>query len=215
MGDRVPNAIPEHDTPEVEIFGMEGVPPDDLARHYDGLPVVPYKRLKISEGGLLPLLAAQKANIPSDMEVAAGLGTGFGLSGSLGLGGVRVPSGAMAAPSMSFGVTAPVLASPPMPMIPASPPPPAASHPYPVPPVPPLTSNSPFNAATSSFPVPLSAPVASNVPEASCKLVNPPSTDPVTGKLIPGSIIIAPDIDLSMVAPLLLYSIIYLICILT
>lgn len=189
---------------------MEGVPPEDLARHYDGLPVVPFKRLKISEGGLLPLLAAQKANIPSEMELAAGLGAGFGLSGSLA--SVRVPPAVMATPSMSFGVTAPVLASPPMPMNPASPPPPAASYPYPVPPVPPLTSNSPFNAALPSVPAPLSVPVAapltnspSDVPEASCKLVNPPSTDPVTGKLIPGSIIIAPDIDLSMVAHLLLY----------
>lgn len=41
---RVPNAIPGHDTPELEIFGMEGVPPEDLQRHWDDLPIVEYKK---------------------------------------------------------------------------------------------------------------------------------------------------------------------------
>lgn len=41
---RVPNALPGHDTPELEIFGMEGVPPEDLQRHWDDLPIVEYTK---------------------------------------------------------------------------------------------------------------------------------------------------------------------------
>jgi len=59
--DTVPNSVPGHDTPEIEIFGMQGVPPEDLQRHFDGLPPVPYKRSKLGDAGLVSLLAAQKA----------------------------------------------------------------------------------------------------------------------------------------------------------
>lgn len=61
--ERVPNAIAGHDTPEVEVYGMEGIPTGDLERHRQGLPPQPFKRPKFLEsGGLLPLLAAQKAS---------------------------------------------------------------------------------------------------------------------------------------------------------
>lgn len=61
--EKVPNSITGHDTPEMEIYGMEGVPRGDIERHQQGLPPVPYKRPKFLEsGGLLPLLAAQKAS---------------------------------------------------------------------------------------------------------------------------------------------------------
>ena len=61
--DKVPNSTAGHDTPELEIYGMEGVPKGDLERHQQGLPLVPHKRPKFLEsGGLLPLLAAQKAS---------------------------------------------------------------------------------------------------------------------------------------------------------
>ena len=59
--DSVPNAVKGHDTPEIEIFGMQGVPPEDLQRHFDGLPIVPYKKSRLGEAGLVSLLAAQKA----------------------------------------------------------------------------------------------------------------------------------------------------------
>jgi hypothetical protein len=57
----VPNSLPAHSTPELDIFGMQGVPPEDLQRHYDGLPIVPYKRSGMGEAGLVTMLAAQKA----------------------------------------------------------------------------------------------------------------------------------------------------------
>lgn len=61
--ERVPNAIAGHDTPEVEVYGMEGIPAGDLDRHRQGLPPQPFKRPRFLEsGGLLPLLAAQKAS---------------------------------------------------------------------------------------------------------------------------------------------------------
>jgi hypothetical protein len=59
--DTVPNSVPGHDTPEIDIFGMQGIPPEDLQRHFDGLPPVPYKRSKLGDAGLVSLLAAQKA----------------------------------------------------------------------------------------------------------------------------------------------------------
>lgn len=31
---RVPNAKPERESTEIEIFGMQGIPPDVLAAHY-------------------------------------------------------------------------------------------------------------------------------------------------------------------------------------
>jgi hypothetical protein len=63
---KIPNALEGHDTPEIEIYGMDGVPEDDLRRHREGLPMVPYKRSRLMEpgAGMLPLLAAQKAAIP-------------------------------------------------------------------------------------------------------------------------------------------------------
>ena len=65
---RVPFAVEGHDSPEPEIFGMQGVPLEDLQRHYEGLPLVPFKKMRVSEGSLLPLLAAQKAAIPQDYQ---------------------------------------------------------------------------------------------------------------------------------------------------
>lgn len=59
--DTVPNSIHGHDTPEIEVFGMQGVPPEDLQRHYDGLPIVPYKKSRMGDAGLVSMLAAQKA----------------------------------------------------------------------------------------------------------------------------------------------------------
>lgn len=59
--DTVPNSVHGHDTPEIEIFGMQGVPPEDLQRHYDGQPIVPYKKSRLGDAGLVSLLAAQKA----------------------------------------------------------------------------------------------------------------------------------------------------------
>lgn len=63
---KVPNAIEGRDTPELEIYGMMGVPLEDLQKHREGLPIGPFKRNRLTEpgAGMLPLLAAQKAAIP-------------------------------------------------------------------------------------------------------------------------------------------------------
>jgi hypothetical protein len=67
----VPNAIDGHDSPELEIFGMDGVPAGDLQRHQSGLPPAPYNprsRLVVGDAGsLLPLLAAQKVQVAAQL----------------------------------------------------------------------------------------------------------------------------------------------------
>lgn len=69
---KIPNALEGHDTPEVEIYGMEGIPAEDLERRRRGESFVAYKRSKLTEpgAGMLPLLAAQKAAIPEEAPVA-------------------------------------------------------------------------------------------------------------------------------------------------
>ena len=44
---------------------MDGVPLEDIQRHYDGLPLVPYTKSKliIGDSSILPILAAQKASV--------------------------------------------------------------------------------------------------------------------------------------------------------
>lgn len=59
--DSVPNALPAHSSPELEIFGVQGIPPEDMQRHYDGLPIAEFKKSVLGEAGLVSLLAAQKA----------------------------------------------------------------------------------------------------------------------------------------------------------
>ena len=36
---RVPNAKPERESTEIEIYGMQGIPPDVLAAHYGELGI--------------------------------------------------------------------------------------------------------------------------------------------------------------------------------
>lgn len=69
---KIPNALDGHDTPEIEIYGMDGVPEEDLKRHREGLGMVPFKRSRLMEpgAGMLPLLAAQKAALPDLPEVS-------------------------------------------------------------------------------------------------------------------------------------------------
>lgn len=64
-----------HDTPELEIFGMDGVPQDDLQRHLDGLPIVPYNKTKmiLGDASILPLLAAQKVSVASQLAESKNL----------------------------------------------------------------------------------------------------------------------------------------------
>lgn len=54
-----------HDSPELEIYGMDGIPMEDLQRYYDGLPIIPYTKSKliIGDSSILPILAAQKASV--------------------------------------------------------------------------------------------------------------------------------------------------------
>lgn len=63
---KIPNALEGHDTPEVEIYGMDGIPEEDLKRHKEGLPIIPYRRSRLIDPntGIVSLLASQKAAMP-------------------------------------------------------------------------------------------------------------------------------------------------------
>lgn len=76
---------------------MEGVPSEDLARHQRGEPIVSFKRLKVSEGGLLPLLAAQKASVPSGPDMRRDLLTRTS-SSSLASGAMTVTGNGIMSP---------------------------------------------------------------------------------------------------------------------
>ena len=179
---RVPCALPGHDTPEISIFGMEGIPPEDLQRHRDGLPIQPYKRMKVSEGGLLPLLAAQKASVP---EVSSTSTTDYSLFVAPAAVGMQpVVSPPMPSYPLSTGVSSP----PSMTMVPATvtTPSPHAS---------PVISSGP--SVSSS--VPLIPVVSSSLRSSYDNIIVPPSIDPVTGNTILGAIIITPDLNISTV----------------
>jgi hypothetical protein len=72
---RVPNAVEGHETPELEIFGIDGIPQDDMQRHIDGLPIVPYNKTKmiLGDSSILPLLAAQKVSVASQLAESKNL----------------------------------------------------------------------------------------------------------------------------------------------
>lgn len=144
-----------HDTPEVEIFGMAGVPVEDLQRHYSGQPVAPYKRIKVSEGGLLPLLAAQKASVPDGPDLSP----------------VYAPP--------ALGTTSPTL-----PSMPTTVSPPIRYA------VPLAAQPVIYHPQLRPIPVVISRPFDN--------IVVPPSVD-ASGRLIPGSIIVAPDLLVSVV----------------
>lgn len=54
---------------------MDGVPQDDLQRHLDGLPIVPYNKTKmiLGDASILPLLAAQKVSVASQLAESKNL----------------------------------------------------------------------------------------------------------------------------------------------
>lgn len=180
---RVPCALPGHDTPEISIFGMEGIPPEDLQRHRDGLPIQPYKRMKVSEGGLLPLLAAQKASVP---EVSSTSTTDYSLfvaPAAVGMQPVVSPpmpsyplstGGASSLPSMTMAPAEVVIPSP-------------------------LVSPIISSGASVPSSAPLVPVVSSSLRSFYDNIVVPPSIDPVTGNTLLGAIIIAPDLNISTV----------------
>ncbi|PJF18552.1 hypothetical protein PSACC_01630 [Paramicrosporidium saccamoebae] len=187
----VPNAVEGHDTPEVEIFGMEGVPPEDLHRHRTKQPMVAYKRIRVTDGGLLPLLAAQKSSVPEgpDLQVYSPLPVSPVL-----------PS----VPTVASGpvIAAPAIFSPPLqPFYAAYP---SMSNGM----LGERTRSVSAGASTSSETIGASASVgladsvSDNVPVVMGgsfdNIVVPPSCDS-NGKSIPGAVIVSPDLVISVV----------------
>ena len=115
----MPNAVDGHDSPELEIYGMDGVPAEDVQRHYDGLPIVPYTKSKliIGDASILPILAAQKASVAAQLAESKSMT----VQGDLGVAGIVSPgvvtgagSVAIVSPTISSGAS---VVSPPIPPV--------------------------------------------------------------------------------------------------
>ena len=112
---RVPNAVDGHDSPELEIYGMDGVPSEDLQRHYDGLPLLPNTKSKliIGDSSILPILAAQKASVAMQLAESKNMTVQGDIGGA---GGVGVVPAAPVVPMLS-GSSAMSVVSPPLPSL--------------------------------------------------------------------------------------------------
>lgn len=171
----IPNCIPGHDTPELEIYGMDGIPEVDLERHRKGLPPVPYKRQKLlaeSPGSILPLLAAQKAS-----------------AGAISITGRSTFEASLPAPVISplihqqaspalLPPSQPVLPQQPTPSLPVYPSTSVASLSKPVPPI--MTEQKGTQIAQID---------SSDGNSDSMPRYIPPRIDPATGKLILGQLL--------------------------
>jgi hypothetical protein len=169
---------------------MEGIPAEDLQRHRNGLPLISYKRIRVADGGLLPLLAAQKSSVPEgpDLQVYSPLP----ISPVLPSVPVSVSSGPV--------IAAPAVVSPPLQ---------AQYIPYPGP-QPGMNGGmigktGSHSGSLSDMSTNTESASTGNVSYASVVLsgafdniVIPPSLD-INGKNVPGSIIIFPDLTVSVV----------------
>lgn len=216
---RVPNAVDGHDSPEVEIYGMDGVPQEDIQRHYDGLPIIPYTKGKliIGDSSILPILAAQKASVAmqlaesKNMTVQGDVIIGSGVTQPQTQGPVIGGSSAMSVVSpplpssnVSVSVSAPIQPS---------------YWPYMMPQYyqqAPTSTANPSDMYAASYaqyyqayyaaqaassyqnvePAP-AAPV-STAPNSDEPLVIPPYVDPNTNKSVPGTIFTVQSLDRSL-----------------
>lgn len=92
---------------------MDGVPEEDLQRHFDGLPIVPYTKSKmiIGDASILPILAAQKASVAAQLAESKNMT----VIGDL-VGGILSPTGSGGSVGMSGGSSSSVV-SPPLPAV--------------------------------------------------------------------------------------------------
>lgn len=109
----MPNAVEGHDSPELEIYGMDGIPVEDLQRHYDGLPIVPYTKSKliIGDASILPILAAQKASVAAQLAESKSMT----VQGDLGVAAIVSPVAVAANVIVSPTTSGASVVSPPMP----------------------------------------------------------------------------------------------------
>ena len=89
---------------------MDGVPLEDIQRHYDGLPLVPYTKSKliIGDSSILPILAAQKASVAMQLAESKNM-TVQGEIAGVPVVGINATSPVITSSAMS-------VVSPPMPV---------------------------------------------------------------------------------------------------
>jgi hypothetical protein len=83
--DKVPNAMEERDSAEVEVFGMRGISAEDVKRKCDGLPIVQKRKTnQMSDIGLVSIMAAEKkSNASSNFFYSVKSNTENGSNNSL------------------------------------------------------------------------------------------------------------------------------------
>lgn len=86
---------------------MDGIPAEDLQRHYDGLPIIPYTKSKliIGDASILPILAAQKVSVAAQLAESKSMT----VQGDLGV--IVSPTAVAAASSAAATVVSPGLSS--------------------------------------------------------------------------------------------------------
>lgn len=99
---------------------MDGVPQEDLQRHYDGLPLLPYTKGKliIGDSSILPILAAQKASVAMQLAESKNmtvLGDGAVSGASGGSGASKSSNGNVPVAPVTSGSSAMSVVSPPLP----------------------------------------------------------------------------------------------------
>lgn len=152
---RVPNAVDGHDSPELEIYGMDGIPLEDLQRHLDGLPIVPYikSKLIIGDSSILPILAAQKASVAAQLAESKNMTVtgeaGGAISGISGISSAVATAAPLISPvlSSSSASASGVIVSPPL----AAAVPPTVTSPPTQPPNPFWNNNNPYMMAAAYY----------------------------------------------------------------
>ncbi len=79
---------------------MDGIPQDDLQRHIDGLPIVPYNKTKmiLGDSSILPLLAAQKVSVASQLAESKNLFVQGSVSSMMPNSVVNAPAAGVVSP---------------------------------------------------------------------------------------------------------------------
>ncbi|GAB4847798.1 hypothetical protein Ancab_026861 [Ancistrocladus abbreviatus] len=185
---KVPNAKPDRESTEIEIYGMQGIPPEILAAHYGDLEEeTPSKSTKVE---------VPTTNVVGGM-MAGAVGVGFPPQATYGVMRPPLYNAAVAAPPLGWQVPRPQTWYPPS-VVPAVSVPPAAPVGIPQQPLFPVqNANLPLTSSASPVPQPA-------IPVNPPGVHSSPASIPVSQPLFPvGASTSMPNQSSSVVPPML------------